>query len=149
MWFLPFCFWTSGSVAKRSSTSENHYLFLNEDSLFETEIAPLHAYFLLQVAITSLAFTLAIFWTPLTENQSARERNTFLSESRITWTHQGVRWIPVPAQGKRGDDFHGATSYQVAKFGTLFWLSEPPITPCEHSLLHGDVLRVNMPWVTM
>lgn len=149
--FFLFSFWASGSVAKKSPTSENHYLPLEEDSLFGTEIAPLPAYFLLRVAITSPALTLATFWTSLRKKSISKgeEHSSISLESRITWTHQGVRWIPASAQGKWGDHFHEVARDQVAKFGTWFWLSKPPVTPWERSLLHGDFLRVDMPRVTM
>lgn len=43
--FFFIFFWTSGSVAKKSPTSENHYPLLNGDSLSVAEIAPLLACF--------------------------------------------------------------------------------------------------------
>lgn len=41
------------------------------------------------------------------------------------------------------------TKQQVTRWPNLVPYFDSPITPCEHSLLCGDFLRVNMPWVTM
>lgn len=120
--FFPFfAFEHVGVVAKKSPTSENHYLLQNEGSLFVTEIAPLLACFFASSCHHLSCPHLSYFLNP-TDRKSISKRDEHISshisvESRITWTHQGVRPIPASSQGKWGDDFF--TKQQVTRWPNL------------------------------